>query len=327
MDKLAELPRVGLVAAPTPLQPAARLSAELGVDVWFKREDLTGLGLGGNKLRGLEYLIGDARSRGCDQLVTGGGAQSNWAMLAALTARRAGLSPHLVFYGTPPEQRPDAVGNLLLDRLLEADIRFTGSPERASVDAGIDALVAELRDRGGHPYQIPRGGANVLGACGYVQAGRELARQLEDCGLGDATVWLATGSCGTQAGLVAAAAALARPFRVIGVTTSRPVDECLARIADLAGRTADFLGLPTPAGPATVLDGYLGPGYGLPSAPGTAATRLVAQLEGVLLDPVFGAKAMAALIDAARDGAVAGPVVFLVGGGTATLFAGLGAGK
>ncbi|HZX08229.1 1-aminocyclopropane-1-carboxylate deaminase/D-cysteine desulfhydrase [Kribbella sp.] len=317
MGRLRSLPRVPLVLGSTPLVPAPRLSAELGVEVWFKRDDLTGQGLGGNKVRGLEYLLGDAIAQGCDSFVTGAGPQSNWAMLAALAARRCGLSPYLVFYGQPVH----ASGNLLLSTLTGAEIRYTGELDRASVDGAIDKLGAALIADGHRPYVVPRGGATPLGCAGYVRASLELAGQLMAADLGPTRLWLATGSCGTQAGLVAGSRWLQTSYDVVGVSVSRPVAECADRITALARGVADLLELPH-ADQVTVLDGYLGPGYGLPSPAGDAATRLVARTEGVFLDPVFGAKAMAALVDAARSASIEGPVVFLVSGGAPTLFAG-----
>jgi D-cysteine desulfhydrase len=319
MKALLSLPRVPLVAGPTPLLPAPRLSAEVETEVWFKRDDLTGLGLGGNKVRGLEYLLGDAFAKGCDCLVTGAGPQSNWAMLAALAARRCGLAPYLVFYGS--STRP--TGNLLLSELLGVDVRFTGEFDRSSVDTAIDKLGAELSAAGRRPYVVPRGGATPLGAAGYVRASLELADQLMADGLTPSQLWLATGSCGTQAGLIAGSRWLRSPYDVVGVTVSRPVDECVARVASLTDGATQLLGLPN-AGKdgATVLGGYIGPGYGQASREGDTAARLVARTEGVFLDPVFGAKAMAALVDSARAGRIDGPVVFLVTGGAPTLFAG-----
>ena len=172
---LDRVPRVDLVIAPTPLQPARRLSHELGVELYFKRDDLTGAGLGGNKLRGLEYLIADALAHGCDSLVTGAGPQSNWTMLAALACLRCGIEPHIVCYGTAPSRTE---GNLRLHRWLGVDVRFTGSAERSSVDAGIEAVAAGLRAEGRRPYAVPRGGATPLGALGYLRASQELAAQL-----------------------------------------------------------------------------------------------------------------------------------------------------
>jgi D-cysteine desulfhydrase len=240
-------------------------------------------------------------------------------MLAALTSRRCGLDPYLVFYGSPAA----STGNLMLDELIGADVRFTGEVDRASVDAAIEKRADELTAAGRKPYVVPRGGATALGAAGYVRAGVELADQFAARGLTPSRVWLATGSCGTQAGLFAAARWLDSSYDVVGVAVSRPRGECIVRIRALADEASSVLGLPpTKDRPVTVLDGYLGPGYGLPSGPGAVAAQLVARTESVFLDPVFGAKAMAALMDAACTAQLDGPVVFLVGGGAPTLFAG-----
>jgi D-cysteine desulfhydrase len=335
LANLASRPRVDLVVGPTPLHPAPRLSRELGVPLLFKRDDLTGRGLGGNKLRGLEYILADALGQGCDCLVTGAGPQSNWTMLAALSCLRCQIEPHVVCYGTDAASE----GNMRLHRWLGVDVRFTGSPARPSVDAGIEAAGAELRAAGRHPYLVPRGGATPLGALGYVRASTELTAQLAVLGEQPAGLWLATGSCGTQAGLQAGAALTGAPYRVRGVTVSRPVPECLDRVRALAAGAAALavgegtvgegtlgegtLGEGT-VGEPEVLGGWIGPGYGVPSAEGQAAARLVAQAEGVFLDPAFGAKAMAALIAECRAERVRGPQIFLVSGGAPTLFAGAG---
>jgi D-cysteine desulfhydrase len=302
---------------PTPLQPAARLSEELGVEVWFKRDDLTGFGLGGNKVRGLEFLLADAEDCGCDSLVTGAGPQSNWAMLAALAANVQGLRAHIVYYGTP---QPPA-GNHLLACIAGTAVEFTGDTDRASVDAAIAARAAQLQSDGGRPYVLPRGGATPLGSIGYVNASVELHQQLLDAGLAPRELWLATGSCGTQAGLVAGGVWLRSGIRIVGVAVSRPPQECAARVADLAAGAAALAGSDAPlAGDVDVRGGHLGPGYGVASAAGREAAALVARTEGVFLDPVFAAKAMGALVAAARAGDVIGPVVFLVSGGAPTLF-------
>lgn len=317
-----------LVLAPTPLHLAPRLSRELSVPVLLKRDDLAGAGLGGNKLRGLEFLIADALAQGCDSLVTGAGPQSNWTMLAALACLRYGIEPHVVCYGTgvPHEASPSQAnrpeGNMRLHRWLGVDVRFTGQPERSSVDAGIEAVTAELRAAGRRPYPVPRGGATPLGALGYVRASAELAAQLAGLDEPPAGLWLATGSCGTQAGLVAGAALTAASYQVVGVTVSRPAGEAAVRVRELAAAAAALAGTSAELPAPDVRDGWIGPGYGVPSAAGQAAARLVATTEGVFLDPVFGAKAMAALIAGCRAGRVHGPQVFLVSGGAPTLFAG-----
>lgn len=315
---LESLPRASLVASPTPLQPAHRLSEQLGVEVWLKRDDLTGRGLGGNKVRTLEYLLGDALARGHDSLVTGAGTQSNWAMLAALSAQTVGLEPHLVYYGTPCA----AVGNQMLAVLAGARLLWTGDAARASVDPMLDRVAAELAAAGRSPYVVPRGGATPLGCLGYVRGAVELRSQLAERGLEPGCLWVATGSCGTQAGLLAGLTALGSSLPVVGVATSRSAQESVARVDDLARRTLGLLGMETPAPGATVIDGFIGPGYGVSSAEGMRATELVVRSEGVFLDPVFGAKAMAALVAQAKQGRVTGPVVFLVTGGAPTLLSG-----
>jgi D-cysteine desulfhydrase len=312
-----DLPRLRLVLAPTPLVPASRLSDAIGVEVWFKRDDLTGRGLGGNKVRTLEYLLGDAQAKGCDALVTGAGPQSNWAMLAALSARTAGLSPHLVFYGDPPPPS----GNLLLTQTTGASIRYTGELDRSSVDPMLDKVADELAAAGHSPYVVPRGGATPLGCLGYVRAAAELLQQLPETGLDPATLWVPTGSCGTQAGILAGAHRLGWDVELIGVATSRTPEECQLRVHELASATLDLLAADSSDLSAPrVLGGFLGDGYGKASRAGAAAAELVAKTEGIFLDPVFGAKAMVALLAEARRGNVRGPVIFLVTGGAPTLF-------
>ena len=316
--RLENIPRVVLATLPTPLQPAPRLSEAVRLEVWLKRDDLTGLGLGGNKVRGLEFLIADARGRGCDVLVTGGAPQSNWAMLAALAARRCGMDAVLVSYGDPVP----AIGNQALAELVGAELRFTGDPDRASVDRGVDRVAAELAAAGRTPYAVGRGGATGLGALGYVTAGVELAGQLQLSGLRPAQLWLATGSCGTQAGLVAAQAWLQPGYEVVGVTVSRPAPECRDRVVRISHQASDLIGTPRTDREPTVVEGFLGPAKGARSAAGDEAATLVARTEGVFLDPVFAAKAMAGLLTGAQTGATRGPVVFLVSGGAPTLFTG-----
>lgn len=318
---LLDTPRVRLATLPTPLHPAPGLSEVLGVEIWLKRDDLTGFGLGGNKVRGLEYLLADAEQQGCDVLVTGGGPQSNWAMLAALAARTRGLDCVLVSFGAPPPGPP--VGNHALAVLAGAVLSFTGDDDRSSVDRGVDAVCAELQGQGRRPYGVHRGGASGIGALGYLAAGLELVTQLHEVALRPRQLWLATGSCGTQAGLVAASTWLRPPYDVVGVTVSRPGPEARDRVARIAAEAAAIVGTPAPRHVPCILEGFLGPAKGHRSPEGEEAAALVARTEGVFLDPVFAAKAMAALIASCRDGPVPrveGPVVFLVTGGAPTLF-------
>jgi D-cysteine desulfhydrase len=329
----SDLPRTPLATLPTPLLAAPRLSEAVGADVWIKRDDLTGLLLGGNKGRKLEFLCGEALARGADTLVTGGGSGSNHVQLTAAAAARLGLGCVAICYGEPPAPASESLG-LRLTRRLGAGVIFTGSPERASVDAHLEEVAAKLTADGRHPYVIPRGGASPTGAVGYALAAVELATQLAAAGIGSATVLLATGSCGTQAGLLAGAALLvvsaASPgsgarLQVLGVPVSRPPEECTERIARLATGCAERLGSERvfTADDVHVLGGYIGPGYGKASPEGDEAALLAARTEGLVLDPVFTAKAMAALIAEARAGRLTGPVVFLHTGGTPAALAAL----
>jgi D-cysteine desulfhydrase len=311
-------PRTALATLPTPLTPAARLSGALGAEVWLKRDDLTGFGLGGNKVRALEFLIGAALEVRADVLVTGGGPQSNWVMLAALAAVTHGMQAHVVFYGDPVAPS----GNLLLlGSLPDVVMTFTGDPDRASVDAGIVGAVERLEADGHRPYAVGRGGAGATGALGYVEATAELDHQLAAAGVRAASMWLATGSCGTQAGLVAGHAVARSDREIVGVSVSRPVDECRRRIAALSSEVLEVMGADAADGVRWRVSGDQLGSYGRPSTAGAAAAALVASTEGIFLDPVFGAKAMAGLIAAARAGEVEGPLVFLVSGGAPTLFA------
>lgn len=311
---LAAQPRARLATLPTPLHPAIRLSAAVGADIWFKRDDLTGLGLGGNKVRALEFVIGAARNAGADTLITGGGPSSNWTMLAALAARTRGLDAILAIYGDPVP----LVGNLALAELAGARIEFTGSPARESVEETIDSLAEQVRAEGRTPYLLGRGGASPVGALGYVAATLELVEQLRAIDLTPSQLWLATGSCGTQAGLEAGAAWLSPSYRVHGVSVSRPVEECIPRIHDIATRATELIDAPPPRDiPIVHADALLAAGYGQPFPAADRAAQLVAQTEGVFLDPVFAARAMAVLLDSdlPRE-----PTVFLVTGGAPTLF-------
>ena len=321
---LAALPRTPLATLPTALQRAPRLSEAVGAEVWIKRDDQTGLLLGGNKVRKLEYLCGEALARGSDTLVTGGGAGSNHVQLTAAACVRLGLSCVVVCYGEAPAAEP--LG-LRVTRRLGAEVLFTGSPERASVDARLEEIAAKMTAEGRHPYVIPRGGASAAGAVGYAAAALELRDQLAADGVMSATILVATGSCGTQAGLLAGASVLCGSrLRVIGVPVSRPPNEVVERVARLATGCAGRLGSDGDFTDSDVhlLPGYLGPGYGKASPDGDGAAVLAARTEGLLLDPVFTAKAMAALIAEARAGNLAGPVVFVHTGGAPAALAALG---
>ncbi len=313
MNPLARFP---LAALPTPLRRAERLERALGSPpIFVKRDDLTGFALAGNKARKLEFLVADALERGCDVLVTGGGPGSNHCQATAAAARVSGLSCRLVLYGEePPRARP----NLSLARSFGAEVHFTGDSDRRSVDRGLEEAADELRSRGQRPYVVPRGGATPLGSVGYALAVEELAEQLDRERVRPEVVVVATGSCGTQAGLVAGTAGSGHPWRVVGATVSRPLDECRERVLRLAQGCADLLGLRAADERHVEVRDARGPGYGAPSEEGKEAARLAAATEGLLLDHVFTAKAMAELMALVREG-LDGPAVFVHTGGIASL--------
>jgi D-cysteine desulfhydrase len=320
---LSTPPRLVLTQLPTPLEDLPRFSREVGVRVLIKRDDLTSLGLGGNKIRKLEYLMAEAVALGADTVVTGGGIHSNHARLTAAVARRLGLEPYLVFWGTRPAASKTVSGNLLLDHLLDAHMEFTGSEERASVDVGIADVCGRLRNAGRNPYAIPRGGATALGCLGYVDCARELDEQLCVAGIASAHVVVACGSGGTAAGLWAGIASAQTQMRLLAISVSRPAEECRSRIRRLGTEASAMLGGTPPERGPVITDRYLGPGYGVPTPEGDGAIQRLARQEGIFLDPIYTGKAMAALIDFAQQGAVpAGdPLVFIHTGGTPELFA------
>jgi 1-aminocyclopropane-1-carboxylate deaminase/D-cysteine desulfhydrase-like pyridoxal-dependent ACC family enzyme len=306
------LSRFPLAALPTPLIRAERLERALGgPPLWIKRDDLTGFALAGNKARKLEYTIGDALDRGSDVVVTGGGPRSNHCRGTAAACRAAGLACVVVLYGAEPAS-PGL--NLSLIRSFGADVRFTGDPDRASVDHHLEREAKEFEASGRRPYVLPRGGATPVGARAYATAAEELSGQLAHVGVEPAAVIVATGSGGTQAGLVAGAGALGLPWRVIGAAVSRPPEESRDRVLDLARGCADLLGASPVASDRVEIVDARGASYRVPSDMGTRAARVAAATEGLLLDPVFTAKAMGVLIELVESG-LQGPAVFVHTGG------------
>jgi L-cysteate sulfo-lyase len=311
--------RVSIAHLPTPLEPLPRLTAQLGgPELWIKRDDQTGLATGGNKARKLEYLVADALECGSDTLITGGAAQSNHARQTAAAAAKFGLACRLVLRGAEP---PRVQGNLLLDRLLGADVVWAGDRPLAEVMARV---ARELQAAGHHPYVVPYGGSNPVGASGYVAAMEELLAQCAERDLDFARVVLASSSGGTQAGLMVGARALAYEGRILGISIEPQADALQRALADLATATAEHLGLALTFAPEdfAVDDGYLGGGYGVVGDLEREAVRTMARAEGVLLDPVYTGRAFGGLLDLIRRG-VFRPgerVLFWHTGGTTGLF-------
>jgi D-cysteine desulfhydrase family pyridoxal phosphate-dependent enzyme len=333
-SKLAGLPRFDLAHLPTPLVEASRLRAALGGPrrcprILLKRDDLTGLAFGGNKARKLEFLVGDALQAGATALVTTGAVQSNHARMTAAAARAAGMRCSLVL--TRGAGAPELQGNLLIDRLLGAEVHFIDpNPDPRLATGGdeekrVAEVVEDLRERGERPYVIPIGGSSPIGALGYVAGALELLAQLAKAGLSPARLYYASGSRGTAAGIVAGARLFRAPYRPIGIAVSGGEPEKRVRAARIANDAAALLDVEAGLAPGDFEtdQGYIGEGYGIPTDGCLEALRLLALEEGILLDPVYTAKAMHGLIDHVRRGLVDpdGTVIFLHTGGTPALFA------
>ncbi|MEV7234124.1 D-cysteine desulfhydrase family protein [Streptomyces sp. NPDC051020] len=302
-------PRTSLGSWPTPLEPAPRLAATLGLregDLWIKRDDLTGLGGGGNKVRKLEYTVGAAMASGADTLVTVGAPQSNHARLTASAGARLGLDVVLVFPGKPGTSRS---GNLTLDALFGAQVHFAGDADLPQLEETAQGIADRLSHRGARAALIPFGGSNTVGARGYQQAGRELLSQLPALD----TAVVALGSGGTMAGLVAALGA----GRVLGIHTGA-MNHPAAAVATMAGALATPVG----ADRLRIRTDQIGSGYGRLTDSTAAALELAARTEGIVLDPVYTGRAMAGLVAAVEDGTITAgqTTVFWHTGGLPGLF-------
>lgn len=312
MKTTQDFDRISIGVFPTPVQKLDNVSRLLGTQVYVKRDDLTGLGLGGNKVRKLEYLLADAKAQGAEVVFTTGGAQSNHAMLTAAAARKLGMMPILILKKRGVTARQ---GNQLLEHLMGVDVRFMDTDDYADIYAEMDRVGKAL----GKPYyKIPCGGSNALGTLGYV----DCAREIRDQGLHFDHLICAEGSGGTMAGLALGAKLYLPGTRVTGMMVdSDPFEEITVRLmreaaalldADVQVSAEDF-----------DLRDLCGPGYAIPSQEGNAAVAMMAENEGLFLDPVYTGKAFAGLIAMAREGAFkpTDRVLFLHSGGAGGLFA------
>lgn len=319
-EQLNAYPRLELVGAPTPLNYLPRLSDYIGRDIYVKRDDLTPLAFGGNKLRKLEFLAAQAIKEGADTLVTAGAIQSNHVRQTAAVAAKLGL--HCVaLLENPTGTRADnylSNGNRLLVDLFNCDVEMCAA--LSDPQAQLCKLAERLEAQGFRPMVIPVGGSNAQGALGYVECAREIAAQSDALGL--SSVLVASGSAGTHAGLAVGLEHLMPGVELIGVTVSRPAATQLPKVEGLRNETAQALGVSCRA-PLYLWDEYYAPGYGLPNEGGSEAIQLLAGLEGLLLDPVYTGKAMAGLLDGVRQRRFAGdgPILFIHTGGAPALFA------
>ncbi|MFT5068190.1 D-cysteine desulfhydrase [Candidatus Njordibacter sp. Uisw_039] len=318
-------PKIQLGHWPTPLEPMLRINEmHKGPELWVKRDDCTGLAFGGNKTRKLEYLLADAQLRGATTLLTAGGVQSNHARQTAAAAARVGLGCELFLEQVEGISEADYShsGNLLLDQLLGA--RLHRLPAGQDLDAAMALRAQTLSTSGQVPYVMPVGGSNAIGAMGYVDCGLELAQQLQQYQLSFDAIVLATGSAGTQAGLLAGLALAGIDIPVLGVTVSRSSDEQCQKVLALLHEVQGLLEQSELHEDHVIcFDKYYGSAYGDPTPQMVEAVRLAASLEGLLLDPVYSGKAFAGLLDLVRHGYfdTSERVLFLHTGGAPGLFA------
>ena len=321
--QLENLPRFCLADFPTPIQYLETLTQKYnGPDIFIKRDDLTSLGLGGNKTRKLEFLVGEALAQKKDTLITTGGLQSNHCRLTAAAARKAGLDCHLVLNGNQPEI---ANGNLLLDRIFGATIHYCDRKDR---DNRLLQVADELSAAGKKPYVIPLGGSNDVGSVGYVNAMLELARQLDDISVTPDAIVFASSSGGTQAGLALGAKITGFSGDVLAISidqTKTGPDPFPPLLTQITNSTAERIGTDirmTDSGFSLNCD-YLGAGYAMPGELEFSAIRDLSLLEGILLGPVYTARAMGGLLDMIQKGEFTKEqtVLFWHTGGTPELFA------
>lgn len=322
---LARFPRVRLFPTPTPLEKLEHLSRHLGgPEIWIKRDDCTVVATGGNKVRKLEWLVGEARAQGATHLVTQGAVQSNHVRQTAAVARRFGMKCTALLEHRIETNDRDYLnsGNVLLDRLFDCAIEYRQSG--LDMNAEAEAKGEQLRAAGEKVYVIPGGGSNTVGALGYVSCAQELVQQADEIDLRIDRLVTATGSAGTQAGLVVGLEGMNANIPVLGIGVRLPRDRQEANVHRLAEATADYVGVRGGIARSAVAANcdYVGPGYGQPTPGMIEAVLMVARQEGLLLDPVYSGKAMAGLIDLIRKGEIrkGETVVFLHTGGAVGLF-------
>jgi D-cysteine desulfhydrase family pyridoxal phosphate-dependent enzyme len=337
VGRLDAFPRAGVASIPTPIEAMANLSAALagdrgGPDLFIKRDDLTGLGMGGNKARQVDFWLGDARAKGADVVLITGAVQSNYVRTAAAGAARMGMACHIQLEERvkDPDHTYRVSGNVLLDRILGATLHsYPDGEDEAGADANLHAIADGLRAEGRTPYIIPLGpGHDPIGALGYVDAAREILGQVEagttDLSAVPDEIVIASGSAHTHAGLLVGLRALGCDVPVLGVCVRRAAELQRPRAKARCDEIAALIGVDPPSdADIAVFDGALGPGYGVPGADTVEAMTLTARTEGIILDPVYTAKVMAGLIAEARRGRwrAGQRVLFVHTGGAPAVFA------
>jgi len=324
-ERLGRFRRVGLAHLPTPLEPMKRLSEYLGGPrLWVKRDDCTGLGFGGNKLRKLDYVLREAIDRGADTIVSGGVVQSNSQRQVAAAAAKLGLNCHLlVHHGRlkPPTPEYETSGNAMLNRLFGAtlhDVPWTGDR-----NAAIENLAAELQAQGKKPYVVPYGVSSGLGAVGYASIAIEIADQAADSGFVPDAIVHCSGSGGTQAGLIVGASVCLPATSIIGIDIDAEPKRVRSDVLRYGHDAAGLLGMPFEKNRVEILAGHAGPAYGVPDGETLDAIALAGKLEALVLDPVYSGKGFAGLGALIREGRWTknNNVIFIHTGGTPAIFA------
>ncbi len=308
---LADFPRYPLLFGPSPVHPLERLTAHLGgAAIWAKREDCnSGLAYGGNKTRKLEYLVPDALAQGADTLVSIGGVQSNHTRQVAAVAARLGLKARLVQenWVNWPDSVNDRVGNILLSRIMGADVRLVDEGFGIGIKSSWEQALEEVRTAGGRPYAIPAGASDHrLGGLGFANWAQEVRQQEAELGVFFDTIIVCSVTGSTHAGMIAGFAGQDRRRRVIGIDASAKIEETRAQVEKIARNTAELIGLGRELrdDEITVLEGWAGDYYGIPVASTLEAIRLTGRLEGMIIDPVYEGKSMAGLIDLVGGGEI-----------------------
>ncbi|ACB83908.1 1-aminocyclopropane-1-carboxylate deaminase/D-cysteine desulfhydrase [Natranaerobius thermophilus] len=323
--KKALTKRVSLVSEPTPLRESKNMSDKLNQQLLIKEDDTTGICLGGNKVRKLEYLIYDALEKEVDTVITTGGLQSNHARLTTAIARKYNLQPELVL----KDQGKKSNGNVLLNQLMDANFHLV--QDEKEIDQKISQLRDELQNQGNKAYTIPLGGSNVIGVMGYVRAALELREQLDNRNIGEATVVLPVGSGGTLAGLVLANNLWDLNLNFVGISVSRSKDTMNNLISEFVDEVVDKYSLNVSReNIPKIFDEFVGPGYGIPDEDTIDAIKFAAKAEGVILDPVYTGKAMKGLLHLKETNTLSGPgssfdpehpIIFWHTGGMPAVFA------
>ena len=323
---LSQFPRVSLAHLPTPLEHLPRLSRHLGgPEIFVKRDDCTGLATGGNKTRKLEFSMAYALEQGADTIITVGAVQSNHVRQTAAASCKLGLACEVLLEHrvTEPTDAYRNSGNVLLDRMFAANLREY--PGGTDFDQALADVADEVAANGGKPYIIPGGASNPVGALGYVNCASELLTQIKQAQLDVGHIVTATGSAGTQAGMVVGLKAMQSDIPLLGIGVNAPREEQERKVYELACETAEFIDAPGIVRRDDVVANcdYVGAGYGVPTQAMNEAVLLLARLEGLLFDPVYSGKALSGMIDLVRNGAFDGAdnIVFLHTGGAVALFA------